>query len=211
MRVLIIGAGGHGQVVADILFQMRNMGTDILPVGYLDKDPTLWGKDFLNLTVLGSENNLSSISHDAVIVAIGDNRMRKERYEALRENGESFVSACHPRAIIAPDVVLGPGAVIMAGAVVNTGSIIKENVILNTGCTVDHHAEIGAHVHIAPGCHLGGQVVVKEGTLLGIGSIVMPQKTVGSWATVGAGSLVKTDVPDLITVVGVPARVLKVE
>ncbi|MDX1412682.1 MAG: acetyltransferase [Candidatus Promineifilaceae bacterium] len=211
MRVLIIGAGGHGQVVADTLLQMQNAGTDVYPIGFLDENPSLWGKTPLDLPVLGSENKLSSFNHDAVIIAIGDNHIRKERFEALKEQGESFISACHPKAIIAPDVVIEPGCMIMAGVIVNTGSLIKENVILNTGCTVDHHSEIAAHVHVGPGCHLGGEVCVKEGALLGIGSVVMPQRTVGSWAIAGAGGLVQADVPDNTTVIGIPARSLKVK
>jgi len=210
MRVLIIGAGGHGQVVADILLQMRDTGEDVQPIGFIDENPALTGMEYLDLPVLGTESCLSSITHDAVIIAIGDNQTRKGRFANLRELGESFAIARHPRAIIAPDVVIGPGCMIMAGVVINSGSIINENVILNTACTVDHHSEILAHAHVAPGCHLGGQVLVQEGALIGIGSTVMPRQKIGPWSIVGAGSLVHADVPENATVVGVPARMLKV-
>jgi len=209
MRILIIGAGGHGQVVADILLQMQATGSNVHPAGFLDENPTLLGKEYLGLPVLGPHNCLSTIIHDAVIIAIGDNQIRRALFQKLKKQGEEFAIAQHPGAIIAPDVVVSPGCMIMAGVVVNTGSIIEKNVILNTGCTVDHHSKIAAHTHIAPGSHLGGEVSIQEGALIGIGSTVMPRRKVGSWSIVGAGSLVNVDISNNSTVVGVPARALK--
>ncbi len=87
------------------------------------------------------------------------------------------------------DVVLGEGSVVFANAVINTGSIIGPNVIVNTGATIDHHARIGAHVHIAPGVHLGGTVTCgRGGAFLGIGSSVIPNRTIGAWSVSERGS-----------------------
>lgn len=209
MRVLILGAGGHAQVVADILRRMRESGADLMPIGYLDDDPALAGQRLLGLPVLGPITTLSSTVHDALIVAIGDNEVRRRLFQALQAQGERFVIAQHPRAVVAPDVTIGPGCMICAGVVVNPGSVIGANVILNTGCTVDHHNHIGDHVHIAPGVHLGGQVQIGEGTLIGIGATVMPQRKVGAWSVVGAGALVHTDLPDHVVAVGTPAKIIR--
>jgi sugar O-acyltransferase (sialic acid O-acetyltransferase NeuD family) len=209
MRILIIGAGGHGQVVADILQQMQAAGAGVQPVGFLDDNPALLGEKYLGLPVLGSEKSLPAIVHDAVIVAIGNNRTRQNLFLQLMDLGEQFATAQHPKAIIAPDVQVGPGCMIMAGVIVNIGSTIAQNTILNTACTVDHHSRVAAHAHIAPGVHLGGEVTIEEGALIGIGATVMPQRSVGAWAVVGAGSLVHAGVPDNTVVAGVPARTLK--
>jgi len=208
-RVLIIGAGGHAQVVADILLRMRESGTDLMPIGYLDDDPSLIGRNLLGSSVLGNIASLSETAHDAVIVAIGDNKVRQRLFLSLQAQGEQFAVAQHPRAVIAPDVTIGPGSMICAGVVINPGSVIGANVILNTGCTVDHHNHIGDHVHIAPGVHLGGQVHIGEGTLIGIGATVMPQRKVGAWSVVGAGALVHTDLPDHVVAVGTPAKIIR--
>lgn len=190
MRVLILGAGGHAQVIADILLQMGQIGADMAPIGYLDDNPQLIGRSFLGLPVLGKIGDLPVIAHDAVVVGIGDNRIRCAIFAALSDQGEIFAIARHPSAIIASDVSLGPGCTVCAGAIVNPGSVIGANVILNAGSTVDHHNQIGDHAHIAPGVHLGGDVQIGTGTLVGIGATVIPQRTVGDWSVIGAGSVV---------------------
>ena len=208
-NVLILGAGGHGWVVADILLRMQQSGQDVVPIGYLDDDPQLVGQRFLDLPVFGVGANLPDVPHDAVVIAIGNNQTRRRIFAILQAHGEQFAIARHPAAVVAPDVRIGVGTVICAGAIVNPGSVIGANVILNTGCTVDHHNVIGTHSHVAPGVHLGGDVSIGEGTLVGIGATVIPQRRVGTWSVVGAGSLVSKNVPDRSVVVGIPARVIR--
>lgn len=206
---MILGAGGHAQVVADILLRAHEAGADCQPIGFLDDDPTLIGTTIVGLPVLGTIIQLDEFDHDALIVAIGDNRTRARLFESVRARGKLVVNAIHPAAVLAPDVRLGEGVMICAGVVVNTCTVIGDNVILNTGCTVDHHNHIGSHAHIAPGVHLGGDVTIGEGTLVGIGASVIPQRTVGEWSVIGAGSVVTKDIPAYVTAVGAPARVIR--
>jgi sugar O-acyltransferase (sialic acid O-acetyltransferase NeuD family) len=208
MRILIVGAGGHAQVVADIIFAMRLAGEDVEVAGYVDDDRQRHGQELLDRPVLGPITSLAEIDYDALVVAIGDNATRRRLFSQFQAVGRPLAVACHPRATIAAGVVIGDGAMICAGVVVNTGSEIGPNVILNTGCTVDHHNRIGAHTHIAPGVHLGGDVTIGEETLVGIGATVLPQTTIGSRVTVAAGSVVRRAVADGTIVAGVPARII---
>jgi sugar O-acyltransferase (sialic acid O-acetyltransferase NeuD family) len=130
-------------------------------------------------------------------------------FRSLRAQGEQIVNAVHPADVLTPDVRLGEGVVICAGVVVNTGSVIGDDVILNTGCTVDHHNRVEAHAHVAPGVHLGGNVHVSEGAFVGIGTAVIPGRSIGEWAVIGAGSSVIKDIPPFTTAVGVPTQVIK--
>ncbi len=205
-RVLIVGAGGHAQVVADILLCAHNAGEPIRPIGYLDDNPDLIDQVLLGLPVLGQIGDVAAIAHDTLIVAVGHNHTRQRLFEQLQRQGESFAIARHPSAIVAADVTTGPGSMICAGVIINPGTSIGPNVILNTACTVDHHNQIGAHVHIAPGSHLGGNVRVGEGALIGIGATIMPGQKVGAWSIVGAAALVNRPVLNHTTVVGVPAK-----
>jgi sugar O-acyltransferase (sialic acid O-acetyltransferase NeuD family) len=178
----------------------------VQPLGYVDDNPAFANQHLLGLPVLGTFADICRIDHDALIVAIGNNRTRCNLYERLKASGEHFAIASHPRAIIARDVVIQPGTVICAGVVINPGSVIGRNVIVNTSCSIDHHCRIADHAHIAPGAHLGGDVTIDGGTLIGIGATVMPQRKVGAWSIVGASALVTRDVPAQVTVTGVPAR-----
>lgn len=207
-KVIIIGAGGHAWVVADILLQMHSIDKRIRPIGFLDDNTALHNCHILGLPVLASISDGLSIPHDAVIIAIGDNQIRYRLFNLLVQREERFITACHPQAIMASSTTIGKGSVISAGAIVNPGSEIGANTILNTGCSVGHRCQIGPHAHIGPGARLGGEVTVGAGALIGIGATVMPQRKVGAWSIVGAGSVVTKDVPDHTIVVGAPAKTI---
>jgi sugar O-acyltransferase (sialic acid O-acetyltransferase NeuD family) len=209
MRIMIVGAGGHGQVVADILLRLKELDQPFDPVGFLDDDEVLGQSQILGLEVYGKVAHRSSIPHDALIVAIGDNRTRRRLYQMLSDQGADFAAAYHPKAIIAPDVKMGQGTMICAGVIVNTGVQVGSNVILNTGCSVDHHCKIEDHAHIAPGARMGGSVIIGEGALVGIGAIVLPGRSVGAWSQVSAGAVVNHDIPEGVTAAGAPARIIR--
>jgi sugar O-acyltransferase (sialic acid O-acetyltransferase NeuD family) len=204
MRVLVIGAGGHGQVVSDLLRAAARAGEPIEFAGYLD-DRLTHTDDGL---VLGPVSALHTIPHDLVVIAIGYNDARARVSERLRAAGERFLVARHPTAILSERVSIGDGTMICAGVIVCVGASLGRGVILNTGCTVDHHSRIGDYAHLAPGVRIGGEVSIGERALIGIGAVILPRVAIGRGAIVGAGAVVTRDVPPAVTVVGVPARVL---
>ncbi|MCC6422586.1 MAG: acetyltransferase [Phycisphaerales bacterium] len=207
METLIIGAGGHGRVVLDIL---RAAG-QYTPVGFIDSDPTLAGTQVMDLDVLGDINLLPKLRKQNIsraIVAIGDNRNRLTQAQFLLEHGFELINAIHPTSRLCSGVQIGRNVVIAAGAIVCTQSTLADSTIINTGAIVDHECRIEAGSHIAPGAILAGRVRVEQGAFVGIGARIIQNLTIGSFAIVGAGAVVLEDVPLNATVVGVPARQL---
>lgn len=204
-KIVIIGAGGHGQVVADALILMN----DAEPVAFLDDNPEFKNKKILGIPVSGGNEELCKLEHDGVVIAVGNNSVRKQIFNKLKNSGEHLFSVVHPGAIVSPAAKIGEGCMILAGAVVNTGAEIGNNTILNTNCTVEHHNIIGPHVHIAPGSTLGGEVIIEEGAMIGIGATVLPRTKIFSGAMLGAGSTALKDIPPNMLAIGNPARCIK--
>jgi sugar O-acyltransferase (sialic acid O-acetyltransferase NeuD family) len=209
MDVVLIGAGGHGRVVLDIL---RSAGIH-RPVGFLDADPQLTGKKIDGLPVLGQVNflpKLKGMKVKGIIVSIGDNYPRRQYFKKVREAGFELVNAIHPSSSISEKAELGRNVVVSAGAVISTDAHIGDSVIINTAAVVDHECRIAEAAHICPSATLAGRVSVGEEAFIGLGCNIIQCLKIGSHATVGAGAVVIDDVPDGATVVGVPARVIKV-
>jgi sugar O-acyltransferase (sialic acid O-acetyltransferase NeuD family) len=208
MRIAIIGAGGHGQVVADIIrASSRDAGSGLSLAGFVDDRPELDGTLVAGAPVLGSVLDLARVDADAFVIAIGDNATRAQIAARVCGAGRRLLTTVrHPHASIAADASIGDGTMISAGAIVVTAAQIGRGVILNTGCTIDHHCQIGDFVHVAPGVHVGGEVSIGDRTLVGIGAVVAPHCRIGAGCTIGAGAVVIRDVPDHTTVVGIPAR-----
>ena len=208
MQLVIIGAGGHGKVVLDIL---RAAGQHE-PAGFVDATPGRAGTTFGGLPIFGPANMLPKLRQQNVrgaIVAIGDCRVRQQYAALLREQGFELVNAIHPTASISPTATLGRNIVIAAQVAVCTEAKIADSVILNTSSVIDHECEVGEGAHICPGAHLAGRVRIGIGAWIGLGANIIQCMSIGEFATVGAGAVVIRDVPEYATVVGVPARVIK--
>jgi UDP-N-acetylbacillosamine N-acetyltransferase len=208
-RVLILGAGGHGRVVLDILLQSGHHQV----VGFLDNNRNIYGRRIDGIPVLGTIDDLAELARQfsvgGVIVAIGDNGVRRGVARMIDALGIELINGIHPSAALARNATLGRNVVMAAGVVVCAHCQIGDSVILNTGCIIDHQTMIGEGSHICPGVRIAGRVTVEPGTFIGIGATIIPKVTLGCECIVGAGAVVIDDIPPLATVVGVPARPIK--
>jgi sugar O-acyltransferase (sialic acid O-acetyltransferase NeuD family) len=200
----ILGASGHGKVVADTAeccgWQSIEFFDDAWPqissIGIWSVVGTT--KDLLNRVQ----------EFDGVLVAIGNNRTRQRKIEELKASGAQFPLLVHPSSIISRYAKIGVATVIFASVVVNAYASVGEGAILNTGCSVDHDCILGAGVHISPGARLAGAVTVGDGSWIGIGACVKQMVSIGANVMVGAGAAVVCDIPDNMTVGGIPARAI---
>ena len=210
-KITIIGAGGHGRVVASILHTMAKLDSSIKFAGFIDRQP---GKDSYFGSTIGTDEQISDLTKDNKIshfiiglgVVKGGDNVRETLFERARSEGLIPMSAISPFATLAEDVKIGTGTVIMPGVVINTGAIIGQNCIINTGAIIDHDCNIGDNVHIAPGCVLSGNVSVGRQTLIGVGTCVRHGVAIGHGCTIGAGSNVVGSIESRSIAFGNPAR-----
>jgi sugar O-acyltransferase (sialic acid O-acetyltransferase NeuD family) len=207
LPVVIVGAGGHGQVVADALKACQHSVG-----GFVDENSALWGKLINEDPVLGGDEFLNTQPGSRLANGIGSIKWldrRREVFLRLQSKGFYFVTIMHPRSITASNLKIDEGAQIMAGAILQSGTSVGQNTIVNTGAIVDHGCTIGPHCHIGPGSTISGDVYIGEGTHIGAGATIIQGRHIGLNVVVGAGAVVVDDIPDKQLVVGVPARALE--
>jgi sugar O-acyltransferase (sialic acid O-acetyltransferase NeuD family) len=208
MDVVILGGGGHGKVVLDIL----RAADQHRIVGFIDADASLADTSIEGVKVLGGVNLLPKLRQQkirAAIVAIGDNRVRLSYAKLVADAKLELINAIHPRAIVSPSAQLQRNTVIAAGATICAQAVLGESVIANTGCIIEHECVVGDGAHICPGAILAGRVRIGAGVMVGLGARVLPCLNVGDHALVGAGATVTRDVPPSATVIGTPARPMR--
>lgn len=207
--LLVLGAGGHGRVVASaLLLAGRRV------IGFLDADRALWGTSKMDLPVIGDDACLKDFSPENVrlVNGIGStvlSQIRKKIFEDHQVKGFSFESVIHPSACVSPGAMLGEGVQVMAGAVIQVGAKIGCNVIINTGAIVDHDCVIGAHTHVAPGATLSGGVTIGCSCHIGAGVVMIQSVELGDESMVGAGAVVIRSHAASSCLVGVPAKMMR--
>jgi sugar O-acyltransferase (sialic acid O-acetyltransferase NeuD family) len=201
-RLALLGAGGHGKVVADAA-----LAGDWASVVFFDDS---WPQRDRNghWPIVGDEASLmAQLSvFDGVLVSLGDCAVRWNKQQALQAAGARMATVVHPGATVSRYARLGAGTVVMAGAVVNVDVEVGPAGIINTGATVDHDCRLAEAVHICPGAHLSGGVQVGRCSWVGVGAAVKQGMVIGHRVMVGAGAVVVGPVADGLTVMGNPAR-----
>ena len=204
-RLAVLGASGHGRVVAEAALSAGWEAVSFFDDGFPDKT------SFDKFTIEGDLDKLleKSNSYDGFHVAIGHNRTRLKILAHFLELDFPCPNIISPSSVISQSASLGAGISIMANVVVNANCMLGDGVILNTCCSVDHDCNIASGVHISPGAHLAGDVSVGICSWVGIGSVIIQGKMIGDDSIVGAGSTVISDIPSCVTAAGVPSKIIK--
>ncbi len=192
----IIGASGHGKVIADIA---KLNGYD--NIVFFDDDQTL--TECAGYPVSGSSREAAE---GDIFVAIGNGEIRKKMMDYY--SGRRLPALIHPEAVVAESASVGPGTVIMAGAVVNPYAVIGRGCIVNTSSSVDHDSIVEDFVHVAVGAHLCGTVTIGQMTWIGAGTVVSNNINICNNCMIGAGAVVVHDITEPGTYVGVPAKLI---
>ena len=199
-EVIIIGAGGHGKVIADII---EKSGDKVF--GFLDDGCK--NQEVMGYPVLGGVLAYKKYIDKEFFIAIGNNAVRKsiaEKYSDMK-----FYTAIHPMAVISRDVSIGEGTCIMAGVVINASTVIGKHVIINSGSVVEHDNRLADFVHLSPGAVLCGTVSVGKCTHIGAGAVVKNNVSVAENSVIGVGAAVVKSIEKPGVYMGVPAKVME--
>jgi sugar O-acyltransferase (sialic acid O-acetyltransferase NeuD family) len=197
-RLIIIGASGHGKVVADIAY--RNGYKDI---AFLDDRKSL--VECIGYPVLDVVDMAECYSNADFAIGVGNTRIRERIQKNLIEKGLNLVTLIHPQATIGMHVSIGIGTVVMAGAVISPDTVIGDGCIINTSASVDHDNRLDDYTHISVGSHLAGNVTVGRSTWIGIGAVVSNNINICAGCMIGAGAVVIRDIKVPGVYIGVPA------
>lgn len=198
-KLIIIGASGHGKVIADIA--ARCGYTDI---AFFDDNPEI--KECMGYPVIGKTKNAKEYPNAKFIVAIGNPKIRQKVQEQLEAMELSVISLIHPKAVVADHVEIGKGTVVMAGVIINPACRIGKGCIVNTGASVDHDNVLEDFVHVSVGSHLAGTVQIGKRTWIGAGAVVSNNIKICEDCMIGAGAVVVKDIEKSGIYVGVPVR-----
>ena len=202
-KLIIIGAGGHGRVVADIAESLGIYNE----IAFLDDDLS---KDVSPYKVVGRIDRFSDyVSGCDFMVAVGSNSFRRELINRLSENGANLVSLVHKNAVVGSGVEIGLGTVVMAGAVINNRAKLGNGVIVNTCASVDHDCVIGDFCHISVGVHIAGTVNIGNEVFVCAGATVINNVDICGGCVIGAGAVVIKNIETAGTYLGVPAELKK--
>ena len=198
MEVIIVGASGHGKVVADIVMKSGDK-----VIGFLDDNPEI-GNLFCGFPVLGSTDEWKKVQNKYFIIAIGNPSIRKNLSRIIQG---AFYTAIHPSAQISLlDVKIGEGTTIMANVVVNSGAHVGKHCIINSAAVVEHDNHISDFVHISVGAKVAGTVDIGTRTWIGMGACINNNLSICSDCMIGAGAVVVKSIERSGTYVGVPAK-----
>lgn len=196
-EISIFGGGGHCYA----LIALIRATNEYEPIIVLDKNPS--EQEILGVPVAKRDEH--TIVETPAAIAIGNNKIRKNIAKTLTVFCPSFV---HNTAHVYPSVTLGKGVQVLPNAVVDAAVLLGDFTIVNNNATVSHNTVVEPYCHIAINVAISGGCTIGEGTLVGAGSVILPEITIGKWVTIGAGAVVTKNVPDGATVVGNPARII---
>lgn len=201
--MILIGYSGHAFVVYGIL---KAAGKKV--IGYCDV--TEKEDNPFDLTYFGTETSESAfeiLKQNNFFIAVGDNITRNKIYDQLLEKNLTPVNAIHPSSVTDTSAtIVTHGVMIAAGVIINPLAAIGKGAICNTGCIIEHECVVGDFSHIGPGAVLCGNVKIGNGTFVGANAVIKQGIIIGKNAMIGAGAVVVKNVPDNVTVIGVPAK-----
>ena len=210
-NIVIVGAGGVGRETSLIIQQINELELTWNLIGFIDDDLNSWGKVINGYSVIGGIDSLEDLPSDTyIIIAISNYEIKRKIVNRIN-NRFKFATIVHPGVFLHEYINLGEGSIIYEGAILTTNIKIGNHVIISPKCGVGHDSIIKDYVSLLWNVNVSGNDIIEEGVMMGSGSTVIQGKKIGKGSIVGAGAVVIDNIDSYSTVVGVPAKVIKVD
>ena len=204
-KLMIIGAGGHGRVVADCAEATKQFEQVVFADAIYSKT-----KSISHWPIVTCDKNWRNFKDEyEFIVAIGNNNTRLKLSKEIEQLGGKLASLVHPKATVSQYATIGDGSVIFANALVSVDCQIGVACIINHNASIDHDVVLGDGCHIAPGCNISGGVKLGQNVWAGVGATIIQSRQIANDVYLGAGTVVISDIAQRGTYVGNPARKIK--
>lgn len=211
--IVVIGAGGHGKDVVQLIRDINRERPVWNLIGFVDDNAELAGRTVGGAPVIGSIDVLGDWAAGTVsaVCAVGCSRMRMHMQETLKARYPwlRYPTLVHPTVVIGDNVTVGEGTIVGALTVLSMDVAIGKHALIHHGCTIGHDSALGDYASIMPGTNVSGNVTVALAAYVGANATLLPGVVVGEYATVGAGAVVTVSLPSHCTAVGVPAKPIK--
>ena len=201
-KIVILGASGHGSVVAEIA-QLNGYSTF-----FLDDDEQKAGHSINGVECIGKLKKLRELCPKSFLVAlgVGDNKTRKRLYKLVNDLGFQMPNLIHPTAVVSESSVLGDANLVGCRAILNPHCSIANGSIINTSAVVEHHVSVASFVHLSPGSILCGAANVGEACWIGANATIIECVRLQNNITIGANSCVINDIDAPGCYAGSPTR-----
>lgn len=203
--IIIIGAGGFGREVAWLIEDINKKSLQWNILGFVDDNESVQGKHFGGYPVIGALDYLFDKEIN-VVIAIANPTIRQKIFYNLKNTKNRFPTLVHPSVIYSGTVTFGQGVVVSAGSILTVDIIIDDFVLIDRLNNIGHDTRIESFSTLLPSTTVSGNVNIEYGVLIGTGTTIIQELTIGKNTTIGAGAVVIKNIPNDCTAVGVPAK-----
>lgn len=204
--IAIIGAGGFGREVKQLIDDINRVRESWNIVGYFDSQNEK-GTMINGVEVLGGNDAALYSGCQNFVIAIGNPKVLKQLSEKFLSANKRFPNLAHPLVSLDDGRYnkVGIGNIFTYGFHMTTNIKIGDFNIFNTRVTLGHDAEVGSYNVFLPNVQISGNVLVGDENFFGMNSSVLQKKKIGSRNKIGAHSFVATNLGSEQSVFGNPA------
>lgn len=204
--IIIIGCCGCASEIVFLLEENNKIEKEWNILGFVGE-----GENNLPYPILGDDEwLLARRERIFAVCAVGEPQLKKKIISKYKNAGNiDFPAIISRQALVGDRNRLGQGTVICSGATITTDVVLGEFVTINIGATICHQTHIQDYTTIAPGVNVSGNVKIGKEAYLGVGTKVIQGISIGDRAVIGAGGVVIENIPQNVTAVGCPTRIIR--